>query len=49
MTSDVVTGKVDVRGIEVLEVAEEDLPALDEEAVETDDVIDDERGMEAEE
>ena len=42
LISDVVTGQVDVRGIEVPEVAEEELLALDEDTAETDDVIDDE-------
>ena len=49
LISDVVTGQIDVRGIEVPEVAEEALQALDEDAAETDNVIDDEVGMEAEE
>lgn len=44
LISDVVTGQVDVRGIEVPEVPDE-LPALDEDASETDSVIDDEREM----
>ncbi len=34
LISDVVTGQVDVRGIEVPEVAEEELLALDEDAAE---------------
>lgn len=42
MISDVVTGKVDVRGIEVPEVAEEELLALEEDTSDADDVIDDE-------
>jgi type I restriction enzyme S subunit len=42
LISDVVTGQVDVRGIKVPEVAEKEMPALDEDAVESDDVIDDE-------
>ncbi|OPY17189.1 MAG: EcoKI restriction-modification system protein HsdS [Syntrophus sp. PtaB.Bin075] len=42
LISDVVTGKVDVRGIEVPEVAEEELLILDEDTGESDDVIDDE-------
>ena len=45
LISDVVTGQVDVRGIEVPEVAEEELLALDEDTAETDDVIDDEGDM----
>ena len=45
LISDVVTGQVDVRGIEVPEVAEEELPALDEDTAESDDVIDDEGDM----
>lgn len=40
LISDVVTGQVDVRGIEVPEVAEEELPALGEEVAETAEVID---------
>ncbi len=42
LISDVVTGQVDVRGIEVPEVPEEELPELDEESIEQDDVIEDE-------
>jgi type I restriction enzyme S subunit len=45
LISDVVTGQVDVRGIEVPEVAEEELLTLDEDTAETDDVIDDEGDM----
>lgn len=45
LISDVVTGQVDVRGIEVPEVAEDELLALDEDTAESDDVIDDEGGM----
>jgi len=45
LISDVVTGQVDVRGIEVPEVAEEELLALDEDTGESDDMIDDEGGM----
>ena len=45
LISDVVTGQVDVRGIEVPEVAEEELLALEEDTGESDDVIDDEGGM----
>jgi type I restriction enzyme, S subunit len=46
LIADVVTGKVDVRGIEVSEVAEEELLALDEDTGESDDVIDDEPELE---
>lgn len=45
LISDVVTGQVDVRGIEVPEVAEDELLTLDEDVAETDDVIDDEGDM----
>ncbi len=45
LISDVVTGQVDVRGIEVPEIAEEELLALEEDTAETDDVIDDEGEM----
>jgi type I restriction enzyme S subunit len=45
LISDVVTGQVDVRGIEVPEVAEGELLALDEDTGEPDDVIDDEGDM----
>jgi len=45
LISDVVTGQVDVRGIEVPEVAEDELLALEEDAAESDDVIDDEGDM----
>ena len=45
LISDVVTGQVDVRGIEVPEVAEDELLALDDDTGESDDVIDDEGGM----
>ncbi len=45
LISDVVTGQVDVRGIEVPEVAEDELLALEEDTGETDDVIDDEGDM----
>jgi len=45
LISDVVSGQVDVRGIEVAEVAEEELLALDEDTAESDDVIDDEGDM----
>jgi len=45
LISDVVTGQVDVRGIEVPEVAEDELLALDEDTGESDDVIDDEGDM----
>ncbi len=46
---DVVTGQVDVRGIEVLEVGEEELLALDEDTAETDDMNNEEADMEDEE
>ena len=49
LISDVVTGQVDVRVIEVPEVAEEELLALDEDTADADDVIDDEVGEEVEE
>jgi type I restriction enzyme S subunit len=49
LISDVVTGQVDVRGIEVPEVAEEELLALDEDIGESDGVIEDEVEIEAEE
>ncbi|MGC1954599.1 MAG: hypothetical protein WA970_18905 [Gammaproteobacteria bacterium] len=45
LISDVVTGQVDVRGIEVPEVAEEELLALEEDIADADDVIDDEGDM----
>lgn len=45
LISDVVTGQVDVRGIVVQEVAEDELLALDEDTGEADDVIDDEGDM----
>jgi type I restriction enzyme S subunit len=45
LISDVVTGQVDVRGIEVPEVAEEELLALEEDTTDADDVIDDEGDM----
>lgn len=45
LISDVVTGQVDVRGIEVPEVSEDELLALEEETGESDDVIDDEGDM----
>jgi type I restriction enzyme S subunit len=45
LISDVVTGQVDVRGIEVPEVAEEELLALEEDTADSDDVIDDEGDM----
>lgn len=43
-TGDARPDQVDVRGIEVLDVTEEELIALDEDAAEMDDVIDDELG-----
>ncbi|GAB4178710.1 MAG: restriction endonuclease subunit S [Terrimicrobiaceae bacterium] len=45
LISDVVTGQVDVRGIEVPEIAEEELLTLDEDTGDADDVIDDEGDM----
>ena len=45
LISDVVTGQVDVRGIEVPEVAGDELLALEEDADDFDDVIDDEGVM----
>lgn len=45
LISDVVTGQMDVRGIEVPEIAGEELLALDDDTGEADDVIDDEGGM----
>ena len=45
LISDVVTGKVDVRGIAVPEVAEEEILALDEDAAETNNVINEEGAM----
>jgi len=45
LISDVVTGQVDVRGIEVPEVAEDELLALEEDTIDADDVIDDEGEM----
>lgn len=45
LISDVVTGQVDVRGIEVPEVAEDELLALEEDTADADDVIDDEGDM----
>lgn len=45
LISDVVTGQVDVRGIEVPEVAEDELLALEEDTAESDDVIDEEGDM----
>lgn len=49
LISDVVTGQVDVRGIEVPDVAEEELLAPDEDDAESEDLIDDEGDMEVEE
>ncbi len=49
LISDVVTGKVDVRGIKIPEVAKEELLALDDEAADTADMIEDETEMEVEE
>jgi type I restriction enzyme S subunit len=45
LIADVVTGQVDVRGIEVPAVADDELLALDEDTVEAEDVIDDEVEM----
>ena len=45
LISDVATGQLDVRDIEVPEIAEEELLVLDEEVAETDDVIEDEGDM----
>jgi type I restriction enzyme S subunit len=45
LISDVVTGQVDVLGIEVPEVAEEELLTLEEDTADGYDVIDDEGGM----
>lgn len=42
LISDVVTGQVDVRGIEIPEIADEELSALDEGGGNADDMIDDE-------
>jgi type I restriction enzyme S subunit len=49
LISDVVTGKVDVRGIEVPEVADAELLATDDGNAETDEVTDDDLETEAEE
>ena len=45
LISNVVTGQVDVRGIEVPEIAEEELLALDVDAAESDDAIEDKENM----
>ncbi len=45
LISDVVTGQVDVRGIEVPDVADEELLALEEGTTDVDDVLDDEGDM----
>ncbi len=45
LISDVVTGQVDVRGIEMPEAAEDELLALEKDTADADDVIDDEGGM----
>lgn len=45
LISDVVTGQVDVRGIEVPEVVEDELLVLDEDIIESDDLNDDEGDM----
>ena len=47
--ADIVTGQVDVRGIEVPEVAEEELLALDQDAGESDDITSDDLETEVEE
>lgn len=49
LISDVVTGQMDVRCIEVPEIADEGLLAMDEETAETDGMIDDDGDMEFEE
>lgn len=49
LISDVVTGQVDVRGIEVPEVAEEELLALEEDTAEAEEITDEELEMEVEE
>jgi len=49
LISDVVTGKVDVRGIEVPDVADEELVTLDEDTTEIDDMIDGEIEKDVEE
>ncbi|HFD87778.1 MAG TPA: restriction endonuclease subunit S, partial [Gammaproteobacteria bacterium] len=48
LISDVVTGKVDVRGIEVPDVDDEEGLALDERAYEASEIIDDELETEVE-
>jgi type I restriction enzyme S subunit len=48
LISDGVAGQVDACGIEVPDVAEGELPGLDENTDETDDVIDEDMEMEAE-
>ncbi len=48
LISDAVTGKVDVRGIEVPEIADEELLALDEDSNESDEIIGDELETEVE-
>lgn len=45
LISDIVTGQTDVRGIEVPEIAEEELQALEEDTADADDMIDDEGDM----
>ena len=47
MIADVVTGQVDVRGIEVPEMAEEELLVLEEGLTESDDVIDADEDLKA--
>ena len=48
LISDVVTGQVDVRGIEVPEVAEDELSALEEDDAVTDEMMDNEEAMDDE-
>ena len=45
LISDVVTGQVDVRDIEVPEVAEDELQALDKDDVATDEMMNNEEDM----
>jgi type I restriction enzyme S subunit len=47
LIADVVTGQVDVRGIEVPEIADEELLAVEEDATESDDVIDADEDLKA--
>ncbi len=48
LISDIVTGQVDVRGIEVPEVAEDELLALDADVRDNEELIEDEAESEAE-